>query len=76
MTVSLGSPARVSPFKRIRCLEFAEQAQNPLPEVRRVDLRTPEQKRRPEGTRSVREIWKEDFLDLGGADGEGANNIE
>jgi acetyl-CoA synthetase len=54
---------RVSPFKRIRRLEFAELPKTISGKIRRVDLRLFE-KDRPDGVRRTREFWEEDFPDL------------
>ena len=54
---------RVSPFKRIRRLEFAELPKTISGKIRRVELRRCEQDR-AEGARRSREFWEEDFPDL------------
>jgi acetyl-CoA synthetase len=51
---------RVSPFKRIRRLEFAELPKTISGKIRRVELRQAENDRAGE-TRRAREFWEEDF---------------
>jgi len=54
---------RVSPFKRIRRLEFAALPKTISGKIRRVELRGLETSERPEARRSS-EYWEEDFPDL------------
>ncbi|HXQ41340.1 MAG TPA: AMP-binding protein [Candidatus Udaeobacter sp.] len=60
----------ISPFKRVRRLEFAELPKTISGKIRRVDLRRREVERRggptPQapGTRAPNEYWAEDFPDL------------
>jgi acetyl-CoA synthetase len=56
---------RVSPFKRIRRLEFATLPKTISGKIRRVDLRRIESERTPGGARRTLEYWEEDF-DRGG----------
>jgi acetyl-CoA synthetase len=57
---------RVSPFRRIRRLEFADLPKTISGKIRRVELRRSEQDRTALEVRRVREFWEEDFPDLGG----------
>ena len=57
---------RVSPFKRIRRLEFAELPKTISGKIRRVELRRAEQTRTA-GGRNPYEFWEEDFPELRGA---------
>jgi acetyl-CoA synthetase len=52
---------RVSPFKRIRRLEFAELPKTISGKIRRVELRAAELARPPGSARRSREFWEEDF---------------
>jgi acetyl-CoA synthetase len=52
---------RVSPFKRIRRLEFASLPKTISGKIRRVELRELEQARPPSGTRRPQEFWEEDL---------------
>jgi acetyl-CoA synthetase len=52
---------RVSPFKRIRRIEFAELPKTISGKIRRVDLRRREQERPPRDVRRALEFWEEDF---------------
>jgi acetyl-CoA synthetase len=51
---------RVSPFKRIRRLEFGELPKTISGKIRRVELRQAENDRAG-GARRTREFWEEDF---------------
>ena len=53
--------ARVSPYKRIRRIEFAELPKTISGKIRRVDLRRQELGRAPEAERRPREFWEEDL---------------
>ena len=55
---------RVSPFKRIRRIEFAELPKTISGKIRRVELRRAENDRPGGGARRAREFWEEDFPDL------------
>jgi acetyl-CoA synthetase len=55
---------RVSPFKRIRRLEFADLPKTISGKIRRVDLRSAENERPAGGRRRTHEFWEEDFADL------------
>ena len=55
---------RVSPFKRIRRLEFAQLPKTISGKIRRVELRLSEMDR-PGGVRRTCEYWEDDFPDLG-----------
>jgi acetyl-CoA synthetase len=57
--------ARLSPFKRIRRLEFAELPKTISGKIRRVELRRAEAARDPEAGRGAAEFWEEDFAELG-----------
>jgi acetyl-CoA synthetase len=52
---------RVSPFKRIRRLEFASLPKTISGKIRRVDLRRIESDRTPGAARRSLEYWEEDF---------------
>ncbi len=52
---------RVSPFKRIRRLEFAPLPKTISGKIRRVELRQLEEARGAAGTRRPQEFWEEDF---------------
>ena len=52
---------RVSPFKRIRRLEFATLPKTISGKIRRVELRALEEARGAAGTRRPQEFWEEDF---------------
>jgi acetyl-CoA synthetase len=54
---------RVSPFKRIRRLEFAELPKTISGKIRRVELRLSENDRAPGSVRRPGEFWEEDFPD-------------
>lgn len=55
--------ARVSPYKRIRRLEFRSLPKTVSGKIRRVDLRRAEQARTDAATRNPGEYWEEDFAD-------------
>jgi acetyl-CoA synthetase len=55
---------RVSPFKCIRRLEFAELPKTLSGKIRRVELRRTENERAADGVRRAQEFWEEDFPDL------------
>lgn len=61
---------RVSPFKRIRRLEFADLPKTISGKIRRVELRLSENDRPASGERRPREFWEEDFPELPRAGGE------
>jgi acetyl-CoA synthetase len=52
---------RVSPFKRIRRLEFADLPKTISGKIRRVELRVAESGRANDGARRSLEFWEEDF---------------
>jgi acetyl-CoA synthetase len=52
---------RVSPFKRIRRLEFSELPKTISGKIRRADLRLAEAARNDAGIRRDQEYWEEDF---------------
>jgi acetyl-CoA synthetase len=52
---------RVSPFKRIRRLEFADLPKTISGKIRRVELRRSENDRIADDTRRAHEFWEEDF---------------
>jgi acetyl-CoA synthetase len=56
--------ARVSPFKRVRRLEFADLPKTISGKIRRVELRRAELARAPNAGRRPGEFWEEDFPDL------------
>jgi len=55
---------RLSPFKRVRRLEFAELPKTISGKIRRVQLRQAEDERRARGERGALEFWEEDFPEL------------
>ena len=55
---------RVSPFKRIRRLEFADLPKTISGKIRRVELRLSENDRPASGERRPQEFWEEDFPEL------------
>jgi acetyl-CoA synthetase len=59
--------ARVSPYKRIRRLEFAVLPKTISGKIRRVELRQLEQARTPAAPRRPQEFWEEDLTQLPGA---------
>jgi acetyl-CoA synthetase len=52
---------RLAPYKRIRCLEFAELPKTISGKIRRVQLRTLEKERREGGGRAPGEYWLDDL---------------
>jgi acetyl-CoA synthetase len=54
----------LSPFKRVRRVEFAELPKTISGKIRRVELRALERERRAAGSRSPQEFWEEDFPEL------------
>jgi acetyl-CoA synthetase len=54
----------LSPFKRVRRLEFAELPKTISGKIRRVELRGLEAERRARGGRAQQEFWEEDFPEL------------
>jgi len=56
--------ARVSPYKRVRRLEFAELPKTISGKIRRVELRQAEAARIAAGQRGRREFWEQDFPEL------------
>jgi acetyl-CoA synthetase len=54
----------LSPFKRVRRLEFAELPKTISGKIRRVELRALERERRAAGGRAPHEFWEEDFPEL------------
>jgi acetyl-CoA synthetase len=60
---------RVSPFKRIRRLEFADLPKTISGKIRRVDLRRRESDRTPNTGRWPLEFWEEDFHESHGKGG-------
>jgi acetyl-CoA synthetase len=55
---------RVSPFKRIRRLEFADLPKTISGKIRRVQLRLAERERSAGSPRRTGEFWEEDFPQL------------
>ncbi len=51
---------RLAPYKRVRRLEFAELPKTISGKIRRVELRTSEEKRTPDD-RNPGEFWEDDF---------------
>jgi acetyl-CoA synthetase len=56
--------AHLSPFKRVRRLEFAELPKTISGKIRRVELRAAEAARRSPDSRGAQEFWEEDFPEL------------
>ncbi len=56
--------ARVSPYKRIRRIEFNALPKTISGKIRRVELRNGELGRAAAGERNPREFWEEDFAEL------------
>ena len=54
----------LSPYKRVRRIEFAELPKTISGKIRRVQLRQAEDERRARGERSPMEFWEEDFPEL------------
>jgi len=52
---------RVSPYKRIRRLEFAALPKTISGKIRRIELRRLEEQRTPEEGRRPQEFWEEDL---------------
>ena len=61
--------SRVSPYKRIRRLEFAPLPKTISGKIRRVELRQGENARPDLALRRSNEFWEEDFPDLRSTDG-------
>ena len=57
---------RLSPFKRVRRLEFRELPKTISGKIRRVELRTAENRRDDAAARALHEYWEEDFPELRG----------
>jgi acetyl-CoA synthetase len=55
---------RLSPFKRVRRIEFAELPKTISGKIRRVQLRQAEDERRARGERGALEFWEDDFPEL------------
>jgi acetyl-CoA synthetase len=58
--------ARVSPFKRIRRIEFGSLPKTISGKIRRVELRAAEEARSTGMSRRPLEFWEEDFPNLKG----------
>jgi acetyl-CoA synthetase len=56
--------ARLSPYKRVRRLEFAPLPKTISGKIRRVELRRAEQARHEDGARRPAEFWEDDFPEL------------
>jgi acetyl-CoA synthetase len=54
----------LSPFKRVRRIEFAELPKTISGKIRRVQLRQAEDERRARGERAPQEFWEDDFAEL------------
>jgi acetyl-CoA synthetase len=54
----------LSPFKRVRRIEFAELPKTISGKIRRVQLRQAEDERRARSERGALEFWEEDFPEL------------
>jgi acetyl-CoA synthetase len=55
---------RLSPYKRIRRLQFAPLPKTISGKIRRIQLRQAEDSRHPDHTRQNLEFWEEDFQEL------------
>jgi len=55
---------RLSAYKRVRRIEFAELPKTISGKIRRVQLRQAEDERRARGERGAMEFWEEDFNEL------------
>ncbi|MEP6884669.1 MAG: AMP-binding protein [Gammaproteobacteria bacterium] len=64
---------RVSPFKRIRRIEFADLPKTISGKIRRVELRASENQLAAQGVRRTFEFWEEDFPELRRAGGESSD---
>ncbi len=64
---------RVSPFKRIRRIEFADLPKTISGKIRRVELRLAENQPVVQGVRRAFEFWEEDFPELRRAGGESSD---
>jgi len=58
----VGVRARVSPYKRIRRLQFAALPKTISGNIRRGELRTAELAQRSSDARAAGEFWEEDFV--------------
>jgi acetyl-CoA synthetase len=63
------SREKLSPYKRVRRLQFSELPKTISGKIRRVELRRRELERGTEPARLPGEYWEEDFPDLSGANG-------
>jgi acetyl-CoA synthetase len=54
----------VSPYMRIRRLEFSSLPKTISGKIRRVELRALEQARGPDQARRAQEFWEEDLRDI------------
>jgi acetyl-CoA synthetase len=63
------SREKLSPYKRIRRLQFSELPKTISGKIRRVELRRRELERETEPARLPDEYWEEDFPDLSGTNG-------
>jgi acetyl-CoA synthetase len=66
---------RVSPFKRIRRLEFADLPKTISGKIRRVELRLAEHDRSSASARRTHEFWEEDFHDLRHSGGKSRESV-
>jgi len=55
---------RLSAYKRVRRIEFAELPKTISGKIRRVQLRQAEDERRASGGRGALEFWEDDFPEL------------
>jgi acetyl-CoA synthetase len=55
---------RLSPFKRVRRIEFADLPKTISGKIRRIELRALEAQRRTGSGRQANEYWEEDFTEL------------
>jgi acetyl-CoA synthetase len=56
--------AHLSPFKRVRRIEFSDLPKTISGKIRRVELRRNEAEQRKAGARGATEFWEEDFPEL------------
>jgi acetyl-CoA synthetase len=68
------SREKLSPYKRIRRLQFSELPKTISGKIRRVELRRRELERDTQPARQPGEYWEEDFPELAGSNGASGSN--
>ncbi len=58
---------RLSPYKRVRRIEFSDLPKTISGKIRRVELRSAEAAKGPGAPRGEREFWQDDFPELTGS---------